>query len=368
MIYRAIAMAVLLASAAARADTLAIRRPDAPAGAAPTVYSDVKITNIAQGRVVFTTGSGNDVDKPLDSVVAMNIDDEPEFNQAMQDMASGNFDHAVDEFDDTIQKTQKPWLKTYCQPLITDAANKSGRFDKAVTGYINLVMNQQAIAPAHLPTVPGSDSGYLDAAAQSLTDAADYPNLSDAQEQAILSLLLEVDRARKDAAAIATVAARLAKVGGAAGSPVANDASLALADAKLTLAQTALSQKDYDRAASLITSSGNLFLDPRRQADALFILAQARAGQAAAKNDPDDWKDAAIAFMRVVANFKDSAGAPHVAESLLATAGILEDHLSQGGKALRLYQSIEKQFPGTPEADQATQRVERLQSAGVQGE
>src|SRR5580658_4275550 len=125
MIYRAMAMAAVLWGAAAWADTLAIRRPDAPAGAAPTVYSDVKITNITQGRVAFTTSSGNDVDKPLDSVVAMNIDDEPEFNQAMQDMAAGDFDRATQEFDDTIQKTDKAWLKTYCEPLITDAANKS---------------------------------------------------------------------------------------------------------------------------------------------------------------------------------------------------------------------------------------------------
>lgn len=357
---------VAAAATASWADTLAIRRPDAPAGAAPTVYSDVQVTNIAEGRVAFTTASGNDVDKPLDSVVAINLDSEPPFNQAMQDVAAGQFDRATDEFDQTIQKTDKPWLKTYCEPLLTDAANKAGRFDKAVAGYINLVMNQTAIAAAHRPTMPAAGSAYLDSAAQSLSDAADYPNLSSPQQQAILSLLLEVQRARNDAGAIATVAGRLAKLGGDTGSPIANEASLALADAKLTLAQTALSQKDYDRAASIITSSGNLFLDPKRQADALFILAQARDGQAQAKNDADTWKDAAIAYMRVVANFKDAAGAPHVADSLLAAASILEDHLNEGGKALRVYQNIEKQYPGTPAADAAADRVSRLQSAGVQ--
>jgi len=364
---RALATLFLAASASlARADTIAIRRPDAPQDSAPTVYSDVQVTNIAQGRVAFTTASGNEVDKPLDSVVAIDIDDEPGFNQAMQDMAAQKFADATDGFDQTIQKTAKPWLKTYCEPLFTDAAGKSGRFDKAVQGYINLVMNQTSIAAAHRPAAPGPDSGYLDAAAQSLNDAADYPNLSTQQQQALLSLLLDVDRSRNNASDIASVAGRLAKLTGSTPSPIANDASLALADAKLTLAQSALSQNNYDQAASIIITSGNVFLDPKRQSDALYILAQSRQGQAEAKNAPDAWKDAAIAYMRIVADFKDAPSAPHVADALLATASILEDHLNAGGKALRMYQSIQKQFPGTPAADQAADRISRLQSAGVQ--
>jgi TolA-binding protein len=364
---RAIASLILIASASlARADTLAIRRPDAPQDSAPTVYSDVQVTNIADGRVAFTTSSGNEVDKPLNSVVAMDINDEPQFNAAMQAMAAGKFGEATDDFDETIQKTAKPWLKSYCEPLFTDAAAKSGRFDKAVQGYINLVMKQTSIAAAHRPTTPGPDSGYLDSAAQSLNDAADDPNLSTQQQQSILSLLLEVDRARNNPVDIASVASRLAKLTGSTPNPVANDASLALADAKLTLAQSALAQKNYDQAASIITTSGNLFLDPRRQSDALYILAQSRQGQAESKNDSNGWKDVAIAYMRIVADFKDAPGAPHVADALLATASILEDHLNQGSKALRMYQSIQKQFPGTPAADQAADRISRLQSAGVQ--
>ena len=48
---------------------------------------------------------------------------------------------------------------------MTNAANKAGRFDKAVEGYISLVLNQPTIAGQYRPTVPHPGSPYLDGAA-----------------------------------------------------------------------------------------------------------------------------------------------------------------------------------------------------------
>jgi tetratricopeptide (TPR) repeat protein len=332
------------------------------------VYSDVKITDIRLGHIQFTTSTGNEVIKDLATVVAISIDDEPQFNQAEADYAANRFDRALDGFDQTIARTDKSWLKAYCQPLLADVANKAGRFDKAVQAYVYLVLNQPADAAAHRPTVPPAGSAYLDGAAQALSTAADTPNLSSQQQAAILSLLVQVQRARDDAAAIDAAASRLAKIVGDSGNPAADEASLALADAKLAEAGSALAQKNYDRAISIITAAANLFVDPRRQADAMYILAQARHGQARAKNDPNAWKDAAIAYMRVVADFKDAAGSPHVAQSLLAVASILENHLNEPGKAMGIYQSIRGQFPQTPAADEADKEFARLQAAGVRPE
>ncbi|MGD0140345.1 MAG: tetratricopeptide repeat protein [Tepidisphaeraceae bacterium] len=358
-------LAGAIAIPSAQADTLSIRHPGEPDSVAPTVYNDVKITDIRLGHIEFVTSTGNDVVKDLASVVAMSIDDEPQFNHAEQDYAANQFDRAVEGFDQTIQKTDKSWLKAYCQPLLADSANKAGRFDKAVQAYVYLALNQPSTAPAHRPTVPAAGSVYLDGAAQSLSAAADTPNLSTQQQAAILSLLLDVQRARNDASGIDAAASRLAKLVGDSGNPTADEASLALADAKLAEAGSALTQKNYDQAVSIITAAGSLFLDPRRQADAMYLLAQARDGQTKAKNDPDAWKDVAIAYMRVVADFKDAAGAPHVAQSLLATAGILENHLNQPGKAMQIYQSVRTQFPNSLAADEADRQLARLQAAGV---
>jgi len=365
-----VAMIALVSATAsiAPADTVAIRRPGEGNSVAPTVYTDVKITDIKLGHIVFTTASGNSVAKELTSVVSMNIDDEAGFNAAQQDYAANHLDKAVDEFDDTIQKTGKAWLKAYCEPLMADAANKSGRFDKAVEGYIYVLINQPSAAAALRPTVPSADSGYLDGAAKSLLDASNISNLAPPQQAALLSLLLGVQKARKDEPGIDDAASRLGKIGGDAGNATANLASLALADAKISEAGTAVHESDFDKAASTITSNGNLFDDPGRQDEALYILARAREGQAESKNDAGAWQDAVIAYLRVVADFKDSPGAAHVANSLVRAAHILDAHLNEPGKALRMYQSVQSQFPNSQSADEAAKEIVRLQSAGVQAE
>jgi TolA-binding protein len=349
----------------ARADIVSIRRPTEPATVAPTVYTDVKVTDIIDGRIAFTTAAGNTVAKDMASVVGMSIEDEPAFNQAQQDYAANQFNRAVDEYEQTIQKTDKPWLKNFCQPFLTDAANKSGRFDRAVEGYINLVMNQPAAAVRYRPAVPPPSSQYLDDAAKTLSAAVDVSDITSEQQTPLLSLLLDVDRARNDTAGVDAIATRLGKLVGNSGNPTANVASLALADAKLAEANAALAQKDFDRAASIITGAGDLFVDSTRQADALFILAQARDGQAGSKNDPNAWRDAAIAYMRVAADFKDAAGAPHVADALLHAAAILENQLNQSPQALQMYQSIQTRFPNTAAAAKATSQAGRLLAAGV---
>jgi len=362
-VFPVLAIAAMLCPA--RADTVSIRRPSEPASVAPTVYADVKITDILDGRIAFTTAVGNTVAKDLASVVSMSIDDEPAFNQARQDYAGSHFDRAVDGFEQTIQKTDKPWLKTFCTPLLTNAANKSGRFDKAVEGYISLVMNQPAAAERYRPTAPQPSSPYLDDAARTISAAADAADITPQQQTALLSLLLDVDTARNDTAAVDAIATRLGKLVGNSGNPTASAASIALADAKLTEAGAALAQKDFDHAAGIIDAAGDLFVDPARQANALFILAQAREGQARSKNDPNAWRDAAIAYMRVVADFRDAPGAPHVADSLLHAAAILENQLNQPPQALQMYQSIQKQFPKTVAADEAAKQTARLQAAGA---
>jgi hypothetical protein len=352
-----------LSTGISRADVVAIQKPGDNSS---VVYNDVKVTNIARGFIVFTTSSGNTVKKDANTVSALTIDDEPQFNQAQQDYGSGHFDKALDEYDQTIQSTTKPWLKAYCMPRFTDAANKSNRFDKAVQGYTNLVMYQPTIAAAYRPAAPDANTQGLDTAAQSLSDAANTSNLSNQQQTALLELLLDVQRARNDTQGIVSAASKLKQLNGDTGGSNPNDASLALADAKLQQATDALNAKNYDEAIGIITSSGALFLDPKRQADALFMLAQAHEGQAQAKNDSDSWRDTAIAYMRVVANFKDTPGAPHVADALLATAAILETHLNQGGKAMKLDQDIQSSYQGTPAADEAAKQLARLQAAGVQ--
>ena len=94
----------------------------------------------------------------------------------------------------------------------------------------------------------------------------------------------------------------------------------------------------------------------------MFLLAQAREGEAQAVDNPNAWKDAAIAWLRVVADFKASPGHPHVADALLHAAAILE-RLNQTDKAIATYQSILDTYPNAPAAAPARTQLDRLKAA-----
>jgi TolA-binding protein len=350
-----------LSAGLSAADTVSIRPADASANSAPTVYSDVRVTSVETGKIVFQTQNGHNVVKDLSSVVDLTLDDEPNFNQAQIDYAGNHLDRAVDEYDQTIQKTDKAWLKAFCLPRMTDAADKSGQFDKAAQGYAMLVLGNPALAAQHRPAVPQFGSQYLDAAAATVSAAVDTANITPEQQTALLAFLLEIQRARRDSAAIDAVASRL--TGNPTSGGAASDlAATALADAKISEARNAISQQRYDDAINLIQTSRQYFVDTPHQADALYLLAQGRQGQAEAANKPDTWKDAAIAYLRVVADFKNSPGAPHVPDALLHAAGILQ-RLNQPDKASQMYQSILDAYPSAPAATQARTQLEKLKAA-----
>lgn len=356
-----VAVWAIIPMAIAAADTVSIRPADAPRDAAPTVYSGVQVESVDSGKIIFRTQTGHDVVKDLSSVVDINLDDEPSFNQAQADYAANRLDKAVDEYDQTIQKTDKAWLKTICIPKMTDAADRAGRFDKAAEGYTMLVLGDEKSAAQHRPAVPQFGSPYLDAAANTVSSALDGANITPAQQTTLLAFLLEIQRARRDTTAIDAVASRLTG-SPATGGATSDLAAAALADAKISEAKNAVAQQRYDDAVKLINGSRQYFVDTPHQSDALFLLAEAREGQAQAADNPNAWKDAAIAYLRVVADFKSNPGAPHVADALLHTAGILQ-RLNQIDKAIAMYQSILDSYPKAAAADAARTQLDRLKAA-----
>ena len=122
-----------------------------------------------------------------------------------------------------------------------------------------------------------------------------------------------------------------------------------------------LAEKQFDAVITDINSAAALFVTPTDQATALFYLAEAHAGRAAQAESPAAWQDAALAYMRVVAHFKDAAGAPFVARSLLKAAEITEK-LNDSPAAIALYRQILQQHPADAAANSARAALERLKA------
>src|SRR5205823_10983112 len=178
-----------------------------------------------------------------------------------------------------------------------------------------------------------------------------------------LLLQLDILQARKDNAKAIEVMKKLAAL--KAPATTGPDAGKLLADLKLSSAHIFLQKGDYPKAISEIESAKSSYTEPAQQAEALFCIAQARHGIARQLKTKESMQDAALAYLRVVARFSEVPSAPHVPESLLAAASIMED-LNDPAGARRLYQEVVSRYNSDPAAQTARQSLARLPARATQ--
>lgn len=339
-------------ASAARADSVWI----ASGGGNPIQSDNVKVLKVEKGQLVFRSTSGNETSKPLDNVVRIKIDDEPNFNAAEEAFMASKWDAAADGYAKAVRASDKSWVKDRAGVRLIETAAKSGRFDAAVTGYVALVQKDPELAAKFRPVIPEGKPAALDAAAVEVAKAADG-RIPDDQKQTLLNFLLELHRARKDGRSAGAVAEQLIKLN--AGNANNPDAVRGLAELKLSLAKLALDDKQYQKALNEIESNRAMFVDPVQQAEALYCIAEATYGLKGASADTTVLKDLGLAYMRVVAMGKDLPGSPRVGESLVRTGEIFEK-LKEPKTAAQIYQQVATQFGDQPIGATAKQHAERL--------
>ena len=353
--------AVLGVTGGVRADTLWV----GSGSGAGLELKDVRVLRIEGGRVVFRTGGGGgagESSRDVGQVLRMALDDEPGLTSAETAFVGGQFDKATDEYLRVSRSTSKAWLKQWVGLRLMKAATKANRFEAAVAAYVELVGTDARLAQEYRPAlVEGSlpKAGVLEAAGGELEKALERgTKLSGEQRQALQQLLLEIYRARGEQGKAGKL---LEQMAGGAGTGTSGDAvaKKALADLRLGAARVALDGKDFAKAAAAIEENRGVFTEPRQQAEALWVLAAAREGEARAEKDTIKLKDAALAYMRVVANFRGIAGAElRLGASLLKTGEILEE-LGEKAEARAVYRELaEGSEAGVKEA--ARRGLERL--------
>jgi TolA-binding protein len=351
-------VSMLLVGSVAMADTVFI---------GTLAYKDVKIKGVKGDELLFLT-SGNEAHKPIKDVTRIQLADEPALSAAEEAYAGKQWDKAADGYLKTLKSSNKDWLKDWSAQRLLLSANEAKRVDAAVTAYLAMLQRDPATASKNKPTIPTGKSALLDAAANEVDHVMSGAALNDDQKQALLSLQLEIAKARGDEKAQAAAVQSLTKIDTENTSGASDPAALkVVGDTKLSIATAALDQKNYQKAIDTIEQNRNTFVDPKQQADALWVLAQSRYALAQQKNEPAALKDAALGYMRIVANFKDAVGAPHVPESLLATGEILEK-LKDNDGAMNVYNQLASAYPETPAGAKAKESADRLKAAaGKQG-
>ena len=369
------------APATARADTIWIGGATGAGADNSIEMAGVRITGVRDGRLQFTAaGGGRDGDRALGDVARVAADDEPALNSAEAALAANQLDAATDAFRKALAASAREWVKHWAAYRLATIAPRANRFDAAAAGYVALLVRDPARAAAVKPPLPAAQSTFLAAAAAEADAALATPGLSPASREALETFSAELQLAQAPAGAAGgggtappLHAARAQPAADASSPAVSPAASPAVSPAtspaqqaareKLAVASAAVDRKDFQAAINEIRANSKIFTDARDQAQALYLLAEAQTGLALAKNDVPAWQDAALAYLRVVAHFKDAAppARAFAARAMLKAAQICET-VRDPAAARALYEQLTGEFPADPAAADARAALERLKA------
>ena len=333
---------------AARADTVWLRSGTA---ANALERPNVKVEKIEDGLLFFRSSQSDRVtERPLEEVIRIQADGEALFNTAEEAFAAGEWDKAASSYQRASASSTKQWVKDRAALRMVSAAEKSGKFSTAVAGWLALLSRDPALAAKYKPQIPaGAKPGSLDAAVTEVERALADTRLPAEPRQTLMAYQMELARANGDvkkAQSIGTKMTTSAAAGGGANPQLS-----------LQLAYLALDQKQYEQALKEIDNAAAALTDPEQQTEALYCIAEARTALA---KDDGALKDAALAYMRVVARAKSArVNSARVAPSLLKTAAI-QEKLGAAKEALLLYQQVAEEFKGTDAGTRAAEAADRL--------
>ena len=318
---------------------------------------NVTITRIKDGELYYMVGNA-ERHRPIGEI-RVELTGDTQLNAAEKAFAEarivkdeaaakGKFSEAVNGYSTTLASTNKPWLKEFAAIRMQIAAPRSGRFDVALQAWMTMVDKDPAAATKSKPSLDGIDpkSTYLVNGAKTLSVAANGSPKPDAR-RAYLDLLLDVQTVMGDVeGANKTLETRVTM----GGTPEE------VADLMVKLAQTDVANKKYDTAAERLKKVNLAALSDAGRADATYILAECKAVKLQPTSPPDEWKDLAIDYMKVVAGFPTSINA---GPALLKVAEIHET-LKEPETALKIYQQVAREHANTPAGQAAQKGIERL--------
>ena len=345
--------AIFLLGGPARADEITVYSVDNRTPG--TKFDNVAVLAIRGENVVFRTSGGEERERPLKSVFKLAINSDLALTAAENAYIDKQWDKAIDGYQKVVRGGGDAWKTVYAVPRLLEAAEKTKRFDAALAGYIGLARVDAVAASAIRPALPAKGSKFLDDAAKDL-DIAARQAVKAPEKQALLSLLLDVQLARADQTGAEATVDQLLTLAG----PNTDDPQLAgmVAGIRLGQARVAFEAKRWLEVTKAIDAAAPRLIDPKLQAEALYLRASAMLGVAKADDKPARM-DAAIAFMRVVAHFADTEGKPFVGQSLLGAADALES-VGDINAARTLCEQTIAELPDTPHATEAARRVARF--------
>jgi TolA-binding protein len=339
---------LLMGAGETRGDTLWVVN----ASGKEVAIGDVRIGRVEGGNILYEDASGKRGQRELAQVTRIEMEDEPALSAAERAYAKRDFSAAAEGYEKALAGTRRDWVRAWIAPRLVEAGENSGRFGAAVVGYLALVRTNSTRAENLVPAAPETDQKALDDAVVDVKGMLAEAGLSAGQRQCLLNFLVDIHRARHDQGAADAVLDQMQKSGNVG-------ATRAIVRRKLDEVAKALEKERWKEAVDLVKANDALFVEARDQAEAMYFLAEAQSGGAQDTSDPNVLKDVGLAYIRVVAHFKDVQGAPFVAASLLKT-GAIEERLGDEKAARRVYEQVAREFSDSPAGAAARGKLNRM--------
>jgi tetratricopeptide (TPR) repeat protein len=320
--------------------------------------SNITVRMVKDGELHYTANS-RDSHRPIVDISRLELTGETAFNAAEKAFSDANvakdaaaakpkYAEAVSGYTNTMNSTNKPWLKDYVSLRMQVAAPKSGRFDVALDAWKVMVEKDPLGAAKAKPSIDDIDpkSQYLTNAAKALQVWANGSPKPEAR-RTFLDLLYDIQLKLGDVEnANKTLEARVA----AGGTPEEQ------AEVAVKLAMSDLAAKRYDGVLDRGGKVNAALLNDAARGDLVYALAEAKSSKMAPTSPPDAWKDLAIEYMRAVAGAPQG---PHAANALLRV-GEIHETLKEPDTAVKIYQAVAREYAATPAAQAAQKNLERL--------
>ncbi len=283
----------------ARADE--VRRAD---GHPP--YVGVEIVGFENGELAFRVNThGNVIRKPLAEIAAISVDNQAAFNQGERLFDGREYAKCIRPFERARRQARQQWLVDLIDVRLLTAYDETGRFDRAVRTFLELLPRAPAEALFRRPVnIPKAGSEY-NRIAFGLISQAEKRIQDPTLLRHVKLLKLDVLWAEKSPAARA-LAAELDGV-----APASQPSRRLVSQVERLTRLVEMGR--YERALPLIETA--MTQAPADGLDTLLML-QAKCELATAESD-DQLKQAALTAMRVVVHYERSRS---LAEALFVAA------------------------------------------------
>lgn len=329
--------------------------------------SDIQITAVRNGQIVYVVSSGTELTSPLSKIQSLTLDNYPRFNDAEAAMAAKDYPKAADAYAAALQKVNDRTLRLVVEARSIPAFDNAGRWPEAVSSFLALYRASPtpgtfALRPTHLPA-----AGSALLASSATLVASQFNNTafkSPKAQKSLKTMLLEIYNRMGDprAAALAKELNAAAPETGThapgtgqtsplaapprtANPPPAAVVATAVDDPMVKNVEAQLAAKKYD---DVIKQADAALATATDEGAVHLFLAKAQALQALSK-----LPEAAAVYMRIPIHYPKS---PAAAAAML-TAARIESQLQDDAAAKRLFKEVVDRFPGTPEAAAAAKNA-----------